>query len=194
MTSKHVRKWIVGLAVGIAALAATSAEVISDYKIAPLDLIVVIVFQEKDLTQEFKVSAKGEITFPLLNTVKVAGLTPIEVEKSIRDRLISEDFMVDPQVTVAVKNYRQRVVSVFGQVNKPGLVELPAEQKMTVIEAITAAGGFTRVAKEGAIKISRPGEPKPFKFSLDELQKNNDPSKVFYLQPNDVIFVDERIL
>ena len=192
----HVRKWgwRLALALGLTGLTATGAELANDYKISPLDLIVVIVFQEKDLTQEFKVTAKGEITFPLLNTVKVAGSTTTEAERTIRERLMKEDFMVDPQVTVAVKDYHKRMVSVFGQVNKPGLVELPAEQKMTVIEAISAAGGLTRVAKEGAIKISRPGEPKPFKFSLDELQKINDPSKVFYLQPNDVIFVDERIL
>jgi polysaccharide export outer membrane protein len=172
----------------------TAAEGSEDYRLSPSDVIVVTVFQEKDLSGEFRVSGSGEITFPLLVTVKVAGLTPAEVEKVIRDRLKNEDFMVDPQVTVAVKEYRKRTVAVFGKVNRQGLVELPAEQPMTIIEAITAAGGLMPIAKEGGIQVTRKGVEKPFVFDLKELRKITDPKKMFYLQPNDTIEVKERFL
>lgn len=169
-------------------------KVSGDYKISPEDLIVVNVFLERDLSGEFPVSQSGDITFPLLRAVNVAGKTAAQVEKLIRERLIGEDYMKDPQVTVAVKEYRRRAVSVLGQVNKPGLVPLPPEQPMTILEAITAAGGLTDVAKKGRIEVTRKGSGKPRRFDFDDLQKATDPEKIFYLQPNDLIYVHERLL
>ena len=164
------------------------AEALTDYKISPQDVLIVDVYNEKDLSKEVRVSAKGEITLPLLNNVKVEGMTPAEVETRLKE-LYGKDYLVDPQIIVAVKDYRQRKVSVFGQVNQPKLVDLPAEQKMTVIEAIAAAGGFTKIAKH--IQVTRAWGEKPFKFKQDELKKNSDPQKAFTLEPGDIIFVTE---
>src|SRR5439155_12812173 len=121
----------------------------ADYKICPQDLIVVAIVGEHDLPLEYRVSAEGELRFPFLEKVKVVGKTPTEVANLIRDRLVNEDFFVDPQVVVNVKDYRQRTVYVFGEVNKPGPVVLPAERKVDILEAISTAGGFTRLAKKG---------------------------------------------
>jgi protein involved in polysaccharide export with SLBB domain len=171
-----------------------TADVSGDYKLSASDVILVTVFMEKDLSGEFRVSGNGEITFPLLVAVKVTGRTPAEVEKDIRERLINEDFMVDPQVTVAVKEYKARTVAVWGKVAKPGNVKLPAEQPMTIIEAIAEAGGLLPIAKESNIEVRRKGVEKPFIFDMKDLKKITDPKQMFYLQPNDTIEVKERFL
>jgi polysaccharide export outer membrane protein len=160
-----------------------------DRKIAALDIIIVDVVGEKDLTnKEFRVSSSGTITYPYLGILEVKGKTPAEVETIIRDQL-GKDYIVDPQVIVTVKEYRTRTVSVIGQVNKPGVIALPAEQKIDILEAIAQAGDLTKVANKNRIEVSRKG--KTHKFTLDELKKQTDQEKKFWLEPGDVIFVHE---
>ena len=160
-----------------------------DRKIAALDMIIVDVVGEKDLTnKEFRVSSSGTITYPYLGILEVKGKTPAEVETMIRDQL-GKDYIVDPQVIVTVKEYRTRTVSVIGQVNKPGVIALPAEQKIDILEAIAQAGDLTKVANKNRIEVSRKGKTQ--KFTLDELKKQTDPEKKFWLEPGDVIFVHE---
>ncbi len=160
----------------------------SDRKIAPLDLIIVDVVGEKDLSKELRVSSGGTVTFPYIGNLEVKGKTPAEVETLLKD-LLGRDYLVDPQVIVTVKQYRTLTVSVIGQVNKPGVISLPAEQKMDILEALAAAGGLTRVAKENRIEVTRKG--KIFKFALNDLKKSNDSDKKFWLEPGDLIFVYE---
>src|SRR5437667_11653956 len=96
-----------------------------DHKIAPLDIINIDVVGEKDLSKEnLRVSSSGTITFPFLGSVEVKGKTPAEVENLLKEKL-GEDYLVNPQVIVTVKEYRSRTVSVIGQVNKPGNIALP---------------------------------------------------------------------
>jgi len=160
-----------------------------DRKIAALDIIVVDVVGEKDLTnKEFRVSSSGTITYPFLGSLEVKGKTPAELETMIRDQL-GKDYIVDPQVIVTVKEYRTRTVSVIGQVNKPGVITLPAEQKIDILVAIAQAGDLTKVANKNRIEVSRKG--KLLKFTLDDLKKQTDPEKKFWLEPGDVIFVHE---
>jgi polysaccharide export outer membrane protein len=163
----------------------------SDYKIAPGDKLYVDVFGEKDLQRDVDVSAKGEFTFPLLGTVKAKGLTLLELQNKLRQDL-EKDFLVDPQVTVSMKGYRKRTVTILGQVGQPGLLELPGEQQLTVLEAIASRGGFARDAKKSSISVARPGVAKPFEFTEEELKKDSDPDKAFLLQNGDIITVGER--
>lgn len=174
----------------LAPLASPSVGISSNYRIAPSDILYIEVFQEPDLTREMRVSASGDITYPLLGQLNVAGRTAAEVEQDIR-RQLAKDYIVDPHVLVTVKEFRQRRVAVQGQVNRPSLIELPAEQKMTILQAISVAGGFTRLAKKDQIRLIRPGQPERT-FSEEELIRNTDPEKTFYLQPDDVIIVGER--
>src|SRR5438445_11475262 len=112
-----------------------SAEVVEgDHKVAPLDVIIIDVVGEKDLSKELRVSSSGTITFPFLGSLEVKGKTPAEVENLLKEKL-GKDYLVDPQVIVTVKEYRSRTVSVIGQVNKPGVIALPGEQKIGILEA-----------------------------------------------------------
>jgi len=159
-----------------------------DHKIAPLDIINIDVVGEKELSKELRVSSSGTITFPFLGSLEVKGKTPAELEELLKEKL-GKDYLVDPQVIVTVKEYRARTVTVMGQVNKPGVIGLPAEQKVEILEAIAQAGDLSKTAKKNRIEVNRKG--KTFKFTLDDLKKESDPEKKFWLEPGDVIYVYE---
>jgi polysaccharide export outer membrane protein len=161
---------------------------LTDHRLAPLEIIMVDVFGEKDLSREVRVQASGKISFPLLGDVDVAGKTMTEVEKILKE-MLGKDYLVDPQVTVTVKDYRQRYVNMIGQVVKPGAIPLPGEEKWTILDAIGQAGGLTRVANQNRIEFSRQGQVQT--FSLDQLKKTSDPAKKIILEPGDTISVRE---
>src|SRR6185436_18527838 len=81
------------------------AQVKSDYKIAPNDIVVIEVFGEKDLSREFRVTRSGTINYYFLGEVTVAGKTTSQVREELADKL-NKDYLVEPQVTVDVKDYR----------------------------------------------------------------------------------------
>lgn len=162
----------------------------SDYQISPQDILVIDVVGEKDLGRDVRVSSSGTISFAWLSNVEVKGKTVAEVEQLLRD-LLDRDYLVEPTVQVSIKEYRVREVNVLGPVNKPGSLLLPGEQKLTIVEAIGRAGGFTKLANENKIRFTRNGKVETFSF--DELKKQTDPSKTIYLETGDVIEVVERI-
>ena len=163
----------------------------ADYKISAQDVLTIGVVGEKDLLQDCRVTTSGTISFAWLNNVEVGGKTASEVEQYLR-KLLDKDYLVDPTVLVQVKEYRAREVTVMGQVNKPGAVPSPAEQPMTIVEAIARAGSIAKGGDTGKIYFTRRGKEK-IRLSLDALSKNNDPSKVIYVQPGDVIDVGEKV-
>lgn len=184
------------LGLALAALLLATAPMVqgqapSDYRLVPQDLIIVDVVGEKDLSRECRVAATGSITFPFLKDVPVAGKTTSEVEQLLTE-LLNRDYLVDPQVTVQIKEYRIREVLVMGPVNKPGSILLPGEQKLTILDAIGRAGGFTPRANENKIKFTRGNQETT--FSIEDLKRETNPEKIIYLQPGDVIEVRDRFL
>jgi protein involved in polysaccharide export with SLBB domain len=171
-----------------AAWAATDLAV--DYKVSPQDILVVSVVGEKDLTQECRVSSSGTITFAWLSNVDVGGKTPGEIEQKLRTDL-DKDYLVDPTVIVSVKEYRAREVTVMGQVNRPGAIPIPAEQGLTIIEAIARAGSIAKGGDSNKIWYTRRGKEK-VKMSLDQLSKITDRDKMM-VEPGDVIDVGEKV-
>jgi len=160
-----------------------------EYRISAYDVLEISVYQEPDLTKTVKVSANGEISFPLLGTIFVSGLTPKELEKKITD-LLQQDYLVNPQVSVNVKEYPK--FSVLGEVKTPGTYEL--KRKLTVVEAIALAGGFTEKANTTEINIIRTekNEKKAIPISIDSILKNENEIQDIYLKPADVIVVKEK--
>lgn len=186
-------KWlVVGLAVCQCGtwLPQTRAEVTADYKISPLDNIIIDVVGEKELNREVRVSSSGTITFAWLANVEVKGKTASEVEVLLRE-LLDRDYLVDPTVMVSVKDYRSREATVLGPVGKPGAVPLPGEQKLNIVEVIARAGGMTKFANENKIKFTRAGKTQT--LSLEELKKVVEPEKIIYVQPGDLIEITERV-
>lgn len=166
----------------------------ANYHIVPGDVINVDVFQEQSLTKPgLRVSESGDITLPLIDRVKVAGLTIADAEKKIRD-LFEKDYLVDPHVIVTVFEYARRSVAVDGEVKQAGLIDLPPGQPLTVLQVIAASGGMTPNANPNDIELYREGSEEPYQFRLRDLKRVTDPKKKFYVQPNDTIFVGQRII
>ncbi|MCX6952884.1 MAG: polysaccharide export protein [Verrucomicrobia bacterium] len=196
--------FVLGACCAIAAQAGSSDRAVAgksegggkgDYVLQPSDLLKVQIFQEEDLTREVRISQEYTISLPLIKTVDLTGKTKAQAEELIRS-LYARDFFVNPQVTVNVLEYVPRKVSVLGQVNTPGAVLFFQEQGLTLIDAISKAGGFTRLArkKEVTLKRTEPdGTTKTFTINCEELTKGATNS-TWPLQPNDVIDVPERIM
>jgi polysaccharide export outer membrane protein len=180
------------LAVSCIAVITARAQARSDYKIAPNDVLVIDVFGEKDLSREVRVTASGKINLFLLDEVEVAGKTTTEV-KDLLTKLLDKDYLVDPQVAVDVKEYRVREIFVNGMVNKPGSISLTGEQDLTILGALARAGGLTTRANDRKIKFTRPGVMEKT-FSLEELKRETDPSKVIILKPGDIIEVADKLI
>ena len=161
-----------------------------DNSLGPGDVFEVRVFQQEDMSNTYVASAEGSISFPLIGTIVVRGKTPTEVEAAIRQKL-SDGYIVNPQVSVLVKQYNSKKVSVFGQVQKPGT--MPFSDGMTIIEAISRAGGLTGMAKKNEVSVTRNVDGKKTKYTIPVEKIGEGKAPTFYMRPGDVVFVKERL-
>ena len=163
----------------------------SDYTISNADLINVSVLGEKDMDRQVRVSASGTITYPLIGSVKVGGLSTSQAEAEIAKKL--NDYLRGAQVTVFIKEYGNKKVFVFGHVNKPGAIEIPTETKLTVLEAISQAGGFTPLAAPDRTRVVRMlnGVSQSFTIEVSAITKRGEKDKDIALEPNDIVFIPE---
>jgi polysaccharide export outer membrane protein len=124
----------------------------TDYRVGPGDVLEVEVFDDPDLSGLVTIQHGGEISFPLLGDIVVNGLTTKEVKETLT-RLLAKDYLVDPQVTVKVKEHRSQWITLVGEVQRPGKYFLQGSK--TLLEVLTEAGGFTTQAS-GEVIVSRP--------------------------------------
>ena len=110
--------------------------------LGPDDVIDVRVYQEKELSGLHRVGADGTISYPLVGTVKVAGLTPGELTETLTERL-QNGFLRSPQVSVFVKEFNSKKVFVL-EVRKPGTFRY--EDRMTIVRGPALAGGLKALA------------------------------------------------
>ncbi len=157
-----------------------------DYRVGIGDLLEIEVYDEPDLTREVRVLTDGKISLPLLGTIRAAERTVQELQEEIR-RLLGAKYLVDPQVTVFVKEFSQ--IFIFGEVKNPGAFSLTGT--MTVFEAITLAGGFTDVANPAKVKVIRmeDGRQVSFEVNIQNLTKNGDTVGDKELRSNDRVIV-----
>ena len=156
------------------------------------DVIEVLVYDEPSMSKIFKVAPNGTIDFPLVGTVEVEGKEPQDVAALLRDRLRDGKILKNPQVSVSVKEVNSKKFAVFGQVQKPG--QFPMSEGMTVVQAISVAGGFTALADRDRITLNRRvSKTKVVRvvFSIAAMTegKINDVP----LQAGDTIYVEERV-
>jgi polysaccharide export outer membrane protein len=153
------------------------------------DLIRITVFQESDLTTETRITKAGSITFPLIGTVQVAGKTISQTEEQIRS-LLDKDYIVNPHVTVAIIEYSKAWVTVLGQVQKPGNVEMPNNGGLDLLGAIALAGGYTPDADMEHVAVRRivNGAEQVMNFNATEMSRNST-TKPFMVQPGDAVTI-----
>jgi protein involved in polysaccharide export with SLBB domain len=154
------------------------------------DVIEVRVYQEPELSGVYQVGAEGDVVFPLCQRVVVGGLTPNAAAERIRGCL-REGFMRDPQVTVLVKEYNSKKVFVFGEVQKPGTFVY--EDGMSVVQAVTVAGGFTKTAARNSTSVTRRvnGQEVKVKVNVQDIALGKAPN--FTLEPGDIVYVPESL-
>jgi polysaccharide export outer membrane protein len=147
------------------------ASVSEDYRIGPLDELEVTVFQEPDLSlKEVKVDASGNITFPLIGQVRAEGRTSADLATEIR-RMLGERYLQHPQVSLNVTKSISQTVTVGGEVNKPGVYEIPGN--LTLLQAVSLAEGTNQFAKSSEVLVFRTinGQRYAARFDLGDIQR-----------------------
>ncbi len=180
----------------------------NDYEIGPQDILRITVYGHEDLTQSVLVQPDGTFIFPLIGRVKASEMTPAALERKI-GILLSRGYIRNPQVTVAVQEYRSKSVFVVGEVSRPGTY--PLSGNMTLVEVLGKAGPLTANAS-AEILVVRPlaevsgpvlptevseseGEPgkkraEVMRLNMRDIQAG-DLEKNVALKPNDTVFVPQ---
>lgn len=159
--------------------------------LAANDLLEVRVYQEADLSGVYRVDTDGHVAFPLCGKVKVQGLTPGGAAEAITDCL-KNGYVRRPQVSALVKEFNSKKVFVFGEVTKPG--SFTFEDGMTIIHAISQAGGLLRTASKNNVNVTRVVDGREVKLPVKVEDIVIGREKNFGLQPGDIIFVPESFL
>jgi polysaccharide export outer membrane protein len=120
--------------------------------IAPSDMLEIKVFQADELSGKVRVESDGTISLPLIGNLKVAGLTPTEVENRIKS-LLSVKYLQDPQVTVFLENFTNQRVTIEGEVKKPGVY--PITGSVTLLQAVAMGEGLDTLADPAKIVLLR---------------------------------------
>lgn len=146
---------------------------------------------EDKLPTTFQVAPDGTVDLPYIHRVKVEGLEPQEVAATVRDKLIEGEIWTDPSVSVSVTEYNSKRIEVLGEVQKPG--SFPLEPGMTLLRAISLAGGFNSLADKDRVTIRRKvaAGTKAATISVDDIMDNRVPDVP--LQAGDSINVDDRV-
>jgi polysaccharide biosynthesis/export protein len=157
----------------------------TDYRVGAEDELMISVWHEPEFSQAVVVRPDGMITLPLINEIKVAGLTTAEMQVLLTEKLKS--VVNDPQVTVIVKGVKSRKVFLVGNVVKQGVY--PLGGRKTVLEAIAEAGGLGPFAKTRSIYVLRKANGKetriPFNYKKALSGKGDNPE----LMPGDMVVV-----
>ncbi|EPY02524.1 polysaccharide export protein [Magnetospirillum fulvum MGU-K5] len=165
--------------------AAQAAE--TDYTVNPGDVLQITVWKEDGLDREVLVLPDGKISFPLVGDINARGCTALQIRDEVKARL--ESMIRDPYVTVSVKAALGNVVNVIGQVAKPG--EQIVGRRVTVMQALSQAGGLTPYASESRIiVIRRDGDRQvAIPFPYDDVVRGESLDQDIVLAPGDVVVV-----
>jgi polysaccharide export outer membrane protein len=168
---------VIMLLMSMMAFYSAHAQDVANYRLGTGDQISIQVFQEEDLSIETRISDTGNISYPLLGTIKASGLTISQLEQKITQGL-KGDYLINPRVNVSISEYRQFYVN--GEVKSPGAFSFVPG--LTVRKAISIAGGFAERADKKNIFILHENS------SQEESQRVTQDAKV---KPGDIITVEQ---
>lgn len=153
------------------------------------DVFEVRVYGESELSAKHRVGADGTIDFPMIGSLKVAGLLPSQVAAQIAERL-RDGILRSPQVSVYVHEHTSKKIHVIGQVAKPGT--FPYTAGMNIVEAITQAGGFTPVSAKNGTTVTRIENGRKVIYHVRVGDIGDGLATNFQVRPGDIISVPER--
>jgi len=157
-----------------------------DYVIGADDTLHVTVWKEPEMSATLPVRPDGKISLPLLDDVQAAGMTPMQLSASIKEKL--KKYIADPHVTVVVTAMNSQRIFMAGEVNHPGAMALLPH--MTMLQALSSAG-FTQFANIKGIYLLRTenGAQTKIPFNYKDVVKGNHPEQNIMLKPGDTIVV-----
>jgi len=157
------------------------------YVIGPEDILYIHVWKEEALTRTVPVRMDGKISLPLIQEIKAAGLTPLQLKEVVMRKL--KEFIENPIVSVTVVEVNSYKVYVIGQVRNPGVHRLRSET--TVTQIIVIAGGFTEWANQKKILVVRKenGREKRMKVNYRKIMGGNDMGSDVILKAGDTIII-----
>jgi polysaccharide export outer membrane protein len=160
-----------------------------EYAIGPRDVLGISVWGQADLSRDYGVDSDGFIPFPLIGRVKAAGSTTKELAAQLTE-LLGKDYLVNPQVFVAVKEYLSQKVQVLGAAEKPGVYYLTGPT--TLLEILSRAGGLASTAGKQVLLVRNngvsDGTSAALRLNLEKIQAG-DPSENSRVQSQDIIIV-----
>ncbi len=157
------------------------------YVIQPNDMLEIFVWKEVDLTRKVLVRPDGRISFPLVQDLQAAGMTPTQLKDEVERKLST--FLSAPEVTIIVDAIQSYKIYVLGKVQKPG--EMTAPKPVTVLQALALAGGFQEFAKDQEITIIRSDKKgnKVFNFNYRDVIQGRKAEQNIILRTGDVVNV-----
>jgi polysaccharide export outer membrane protein len=157
------------------------------YIIGAQDVLDIDVWQEAELTKSVTVRPDGKISLPLVNDVQAAGMTPTQLAGDLTTKF--KKFVSDPQVTVIVTAINSQRIYILGEASRPGAY--PLLPGMTVLQALSSAGGFTIFADLKKIYVLRKeaGKQQKFPFNYKEVIAGKNPDQNIELKAGDQIVV-----
>lgn len=152
------------------------------------DKIDIQVFNEPELSGVYQVSHEGYIMFPFIGKIKVAGIDNFSIAAKIAEKL-RDGYLKEPNVAVIVEDSASKRIFVLGQVKNAGSFII--RKRMSVIEAVSMAGGFTDLADLSKVVVTRNGHDGDKRFLVDIKSILNGTKGNFYLEAGDIVFVGE---
>jgi polysaccharide export outer membrane protein len=158
----------------------------AEYRIGPPDVLYVSVWKNDSISRSVTVRPDGNISLPLVNDIRAAGLTPMQLRDAIRRKLA--DFIPKPEVSVIVTGMHSYAVSVLGEVKAAGRYEL--KSAATVLDVLAQAGGITEFARRDGIFVLRNGSGGVRRISFDYDKVIASPGqRNVAVQPGDIVVV-----
>ncbi len=161
-----------------------------EYRLGPGDVVRVTVYQSPDLSLETRVGENGVISYPLLGSVRLGGLSVAQAEKAIADGLRTGNFLRQPQVSLLVVQVRGSQVSVLGQVNRPGRFPIETAD-MRVTDLLATAGGISSMGADTITLVgTRNGQPFRKELDLPSIVRSERRAEDVVVQNGDVVYVE----
>lgn len=158
-----------------------------DYIIGSGDILDISLWKDEAMTRQVTVRTDGKIVFPLIGEIAAAGRSVAEVKKEMVEKL--EEYVPEPVLTVDVKQMNSMIIYVTGRITKPG--QYLVNSRVTVLQAISIAGGLNAFAKRSKIKVFRQedGKTVTFPFDYDEVVDGENLQQNIVLKRGDVVVV-----
>jgi polysaccharide biosynthesis/export protein len=175
------------LIVGLAGATAADTQLEPHYIIQPNDMLEVFVWQEPELTRKVLVRPDGFISIPLVQDIQAAGITPAQLKVQLEKKL--KEYLPAPNVTIVVDAIQSYRIYVVGKVQKPGSITV--EKPVTVLQALSLAGGFQDYAKQSDIVVIRTDDKKSvvLDFNYQDVIRGKNPAQNILLRSGDVVAV-----